>query len=402
MTLSPNPDIGGIIGVGLYGGTSQRFSLRQILAELKVINPGSILLFESALDLAQPIRAQHPNAFIYGRWWVDKQTDAYLEDPQGSAMTLAEMCLNHPSNKYLNGWQSLNESYTGGQERCQKVAAFDGYFAAYMEPKNRWALVGNIAVGNPPDDNDIKYLAPVLKRRNTILLYHAYSHRRHPNEAYTVFRYRRWLPILAAEGVHNPRIMLGEIGHEPGGWRRLGVSCAQYVTDMRWWAVGWRADGIIGTNIFTFRDNDQYDQKDPDDHGWDNFDIMGETKLVKGLGRINANNPHPLPILPYPYQQQEEEPQEAPMNDYYRDQVWAIYQRQLAQMPAFQKFRAGHGELGDPIGRTEKGVPLEFDRGQYRLSLYAGGIVYAKIGDWGNVKIATTMDELPPDELPPA
>jgi hypothetical protein len=42
---------------------------------------------------------------------------------------------------------------------------------------------------------------------------------------------------------------------------------------------------------------------------------------------------------------------------YNRVGVWASYQRKLLEMPMFQKVRAAHPELGDPLQRMSMAIP---------------------------------------------
>lgn len=82
--------------------------------------------------------------------------------------------------------------------------------------------------------------------------------------------------------------------------------------------------------------------------------------------------------------------EEVPMPETWdRAKVWADYRTRLDVTPAFEKYRAAHPELGDWIDASE------YDVGPYRLRGAAGGLVFARIGNWGNVRHATYLSALP-------
>jgi hypothetical protein len=336
------------------------------------------LLFEGGLGLAADIRSQHPDSLLFGRFWLDQETSILLSAGALGANEVADRCLNHPANAHVNGWQSLNEAFTGGAVRSRQVATFDGAFADSLAQANRWALVGNIAVGNPPNDGDIRYLAPTLKHPNAILNYHAYAHRDHPNTEYTVFRYRRWWAPLAAEGVYNPRIILGEIGHEPGGWRLLGLSADQYVYGMQFWASKWWQDGVGGSAIFTMRDN----------NGWPYFDIMGAPALIAGLGAYNREHAWRTPIAMYPSQQEEETmPTAHTIYDNWARRFADGFNPLTSIGLAWQAAK----DWGVPISTEQR---PSIDGQDFVVQEFSMGIAVVRFGDWDNVVFCRTEAEV--------
>ena len=72
------------------------------------------------------------------------------------------------------------------------------------------------------------------------------------------------------------------------------------------------------------------------------------------------------------------------MDDATRNRLWSDYMG----FPAFQRFRADHPELGEALEEGER------DYARYRVKFYAGGIIYAVRGEWDNIHIATTKEEL--------
>ncbi len=72
-----------------------------------------------------------------------------------------------------------------------------------------------------------------------------------------------------------------------------------------------------------------------------------------------------------------------------RAKVWADYRARSDEFPAFDKYLPQHPELGGWIDDAE------YDVGGIRLRGAAGGLVWARIGDWGNVRHATYLAQLP-------
>lgn len=72
------------------------------------------------------------------------------------------------------------------------------------------------------------------------------------------------------------------------------------------------------------------------------------------------------------------------MPEYNRDRVWQDFRT----FPAFDRVRAANPGLGDALGP-------ERDYGDIRVRFYAGGIIWARIGDWDNTKVARRLTDLP-------
>lgn len=74
-----------------------------------------------------------------------------------------------------------------------------------------------------------------------------------------------------------------------------------------------------------------------------------------------------------------------PVNESDRNRLWADFKA----FPAFDRFRADHPELGDALEDHER------DYGGYRVRFFAGGIIGCKVGDWANIQIWKSKEELP-------
>lgn len=298
-----------MLGAGIYSSRDSATTL----AALRDMAPGCILLFQDGLGLAEQVRAEHPNALIFGRLYCDDWTDWQKE-------RLAEVCLAHPANAFINGWQSENEPDVEDYESAQRVAQRDKAFAETMLAANRWALVVNLAVFKPTIPFHLDYWRNVLTMPNAILNFHGYVYQGSPLEE-TALRYRLWRDVL---GYYMPRIFVGEYGFEPGSHRALGISEDQYVADYTAIAAEWRKDGLIGSACFCLSYN-----ADP---RWLPFDIL-DSGISKRLGDDNRAHPWPRQITAYPKE-------EAPM----------------IQVP---QFRLGFKDLADRLGKGVVGDPTE-------------------------------------------
>ena len=363
------------------GSESPQYSKAQILGELAALDPGWILLFHDGLNLASDVRAQHSDAIIIGRLYVDQITPILLDEPEGGGHRLAQMCLSHPANAIVNGWQAINEPDTRDIGTVKRAAALDLVFATDLLAADRWAGIGSLGIGHPVRHPDIRYWIPALRLPNSILFYHAYRHLAQRPE-WSEFRYRFWAAELQDADV-TLRIALTETGHEPGGWRKLGVTEDNYISGMTRWADEWRADGILGTALFCLRHNDA---RYPDGNlMWYNFDILG-TSIPQRLGDYNRANPWARKIAKYPKEK------ELMPNAHTIYDKWARLLGGSGYNPNTAIGRASQmGEFGICLG-GEENVTVE---GQdFVIQPYAMGIAIVRVGAWLDVSFCLTEHEI--------
>lgn len=106
---------------------------------------------------------------------------------------------------------------------------------------------------------------------------------------------------------------------------------------------------------------------------WHSFDIFGDEVVLAAIAEANKKGDISMPEA------------------WDRAAVLAAYRARLDVVPAFDKYQAAHPELGGWIDAAE------YDVGPYRLRGACGGLVWARIGDWGNVRHATYLAQLPLD-----
>ncbi|MDO8672473.1 MAG: hypothetical protein Q7O66_13740, partial [Dehalococcoidia bacterium] len=119
--------------------------------------------------------------------------------------------------------------------------------------------------------------------------------------------------------------------------------------------------------------------------GSEDWDAAG-FGVTKEMARLVLGQPDPgsTPYDPYNHPENDTEGG-TPVNDADRNRLWVDYMA----FPAFERFRADHPELGDAL------EPRERDYGSYRVKFFAGGVAYCKIGDWANIAIAKSKEDLP-------
>jgi len=112
-----------------------------------------------------------------------------------------------------------------------------------------------------------------------------------------------------------------------------------------------------------------------DDREQQSWELFRSDTLRSALRRID------LYIRQHPKQEEE-----TPMPTDTWDAVWAEHEGNLAAAPMFAKVaaEAALGDADQPVAGR-----------QYRWQSYAGGLVYAPVGDWANTRVARSRAELP-------
>jgi hypothetical protein len=249
---------------------------------------------------------------------------------------------------------------------------------AFVEECHRLGLPAiclNLAVGNPGGSpSDVARIAEKLRPVHDASDYvgpHFYDILQPDgtwmDPTWTAYRYRLWPSWFDRGKLISTEVGVDgveKVGSQNPGWRARGLLEEEVTERMLTHAQQWKEDGLAGTIWFLLNGLDAK---------WDPY--RPTRRMVEAFGGLR---------LPMRIKHKEKED----MAEYNRSQVWADYQRKLASTPMFQKVRAANPQLGDALGP-------EYDRGDYRFQDYAGGIVWALIGEWDKAAIATKEDELP-------
>lgn len=276
-------------------------------------------------------------------------------------------------------FEGLNEPQLWANETPTMTAE---YYATFLNGLHQYGLhgvVGNFGVGWPGNggvqDAPVQwdFFKPVadLMAPGDFLGLHEYWALNGPTE-----NWRWWagrftqcpfkVPILITEcGIDT-----GVTGDWFGGWRKLPYNTvdlqAEYYIDQLWWyALECAKDNRV-RGIFPFT-------WDIGGYEWEKFDNRCDPWWQEFVKQLDAEGmPQPGDAEPPP------PPPPIDLNQAIRNAAWGQLGIPYNPTAAFSTYARTHN-LGNP-------VTVEFDVAGYRAQGFAGAIVYAKVGDWANVK----------------
>jgi hypothetical protein len=274
-------------------------------------------------------------------------------------------------------FEGLNEPQLWANEPPDLTARYYKAFLVGLHGYNLHGVVGNFGVGWPGNGgvNDAPpqwdFFKPVIDAFQTgdYLGLHEYWALNGPQQNWKWWggRYLQCpykVPILITEcGIDT-----GVAGVWYGGWRDLpgdtmDAKAARYVDEIYWYAKQCSADGRIkGILPFTY---------DIGGREWEKFDIRDQVWINTFFRKLDAEG------MPQPGTTPTPGPT-ATVIQAIRNAAWAQLGIPYNPEAAFAKYARAQ-KLGNP-------VTTEFDISGYRAQGFAGGIVYAKIGDWANIQ----------------
>jgi hypothetical protein len=285
-------------------------------------------------------------------------------------------------------FEGLNEPQLWANEPPALVARYYKSFLSGLHGYNLHGVVGNFGVGWPGNGgvNDAPpewdFFKPVIDIFQTgdYLGLHEYWALSGPQQNWKWWGGRFLqcpykVPILITEcGIDT-----GVTGNWYGGWYDLPGSMDQkavrYVDEIYWYARQGTADGRI-KGIFPFT----YDIGGKE---WEKFDIRNEGWINTFFKKLDAEGmpqPGTMPTPPTPTPTPTPTPgPSAAVIQAIRNAAWNQLGIPYNPEAAFAKYARAQ-KLGNP-------VTTEFDISGYRAQGFAGGIVYAKIGDWANIQL---------------
>lgn len=359
-----------------WDGVDQRIIAGWRPNSAKVINPSP--------DHVRCIRQASADTLIVLRDHpLSEQHDDMIRDPEGTGRRHADRLAQivnetgaDPDNTLVTG---INEPHIwdpGG------IMATVAYTVTLLDDLRRRGLRGgalNLAVGWPANDGlgtppNWRLFAPVydaIRRGGHVLVLHEYWAKQGPqyNWGWWAGRYTQcpWdVPVVIGE------CGLDQYVADPGSGESRGwashLSAEQYFAQLRWYDEQLQRDPRVhSAQVFC------YDYDAP----WGTFDIRQVREqwlaAVTGWGR---GNPGPLfeGALPFDDPPDAEEADPAAI----REAAWNALGIPYNPEAALARYAREH-ELGNPM------TP-EFDVGGHRAQGFANGILYCRIGDWGNVK----------------
>ncbi len=356
-----------------YITTSPSLVIRQYIEQTR---PSGMLLMDNTI----PLVILHPDIYSIGRSMKHFPDSLYLPHSENDCYEAGVGCMMSMLHdithaQYLHAVMGPNERHPGNEQEARRLGAYEAGCAAAAHAYNIDYIGGNWSTGTPEDeiivwwlqgygDNYRGYCPDFGKFK---IGYHGYTPTLLIDDApYFEQRYLSWHDAMAAVGLPEIPVIMTEAGFDAGPVENNGyrdrVNTADYAKYLS--RLPALCPDVEGFCVFLLQSHDTK---------WDSFEFIGNTELVDSITNINNG----MEVV-------------ATQMTYDRDRLWAEYQAILPTIPAFEKYRLTHPELGSWIDGSE------WDVGNTRFRRAIGGIVYCTIGDWGNVKHTnSTVNTLP-------
>lgn len=363
---------------------------------------------ELAARLSRPLYAKivippeqnpfHPNVRIIGRAYIgdgDATEQAYINQAvtDGAAKRAAgdylDACWPQYSRApYVYAWEGPNEPPVQTIQQCHRLNRFLHHWSILMHNRGKRTIGGSISVGRPEGKTDILDLKDAVRACDDWSVHEYGAPTMQTGQGSLCLRYRTHiLEPLASIGI-TPSLYITETGIDGGvidqaharqGWKRF-CSEDQMFSQLQWYDSEIRKDPAV-VAAFPFTSGNQ---------GWPSFEV-GESLSRKLAAYILETETMPAPL-----------PQ--PTNDVQLVQrIVAEAQKHVLPLvmrvvedptaPAlYRKLRELHvSPQSKEQDVTIGGVTYRFLVGRrtypHGWPMRGQVLVYAKHGDWGNVKV---------------
>jgi hypothetical protein len=202
---------------------------------------------------------------------------------------------------WIRLWVGPNEPPADTTEHARLLSLFYTGFAGFAHRHGRQVLGGSFSRGRP-DETTLEAYVPMAQACDG-LAFHEYGlgDMRTPQDlTWHCFRYRRLTDLLTAKGIVRP-VWITELGLDDdrgGGWRTYGVAPADYLAQLRWYAVEAAKDPQVqGLIVFA-----------ASSYGFGSF--LVDEEIARGCQAINDElrplepvpgpKPQPLPVPAQP------------------------------------------------------------------------------------------------------
>jgi hypothetical protein len=304
-------------------------------------------------------------------------------DHAATCQRMAQYCESQGAARSRLLFEGLNEPQLWANEPPALTARYYKAFLSGLHGYGLHGVVGNFGVGwpgnggvndAPPEWDFFKPVIDIMTSGDYLGL-HEYWALSGPQQNWKWWGGRFLqcpykVPILITEcGIDT-----GVTGNWYGGWYDLPESsmeqkAARYVNEIYWYAKQGSADGRV-KGIFPFT----YDIGGKE---WEKFDIRNQVWIEAFFKKLDAEGMPKPGTIPTPTPTPTPGPSAATIQAI-RNAAWTQLGIPYNPEAAFAKY-ARTNKLGDP-------VTTEFDISGYRAQGFAGGIVFAKIGEWANIQ----------------
>lgn len=342
--------------------------------------PRVILSMDHNLDTWRQVKNLSPNTFILGRHYVEDGDQLYLDNPERRATELfARM---RPDMEKMRGlydaWMGYNETVINNETEARRLARFYAHWGKLMREAGFKSAAYSFATGTPaagfPNPDGIgnepdfwPFLTGGLRACDFLSLHEYSAPHMQDLQGYLCLRYRHVWGLLP-EDARRP-IIISETGLDGGvipggsmaqkGWTFF-TNEDGYLSQLKWYDDNTRLDAyVIGATIFSL-------------NPWGiqgSFAIDRADKIRDYIGEGGA----PPPINP-PTQTLEQAVLETAAS------VPWMPVNNTAALWRYAKQNGLQDQQTDEIHFT-------FEGDEYIAQVFNLGIVYVKVGDWGNIKV---------------
>jgi hypothetical protein len=342
--------------------------------------PRVILSMDHNLETWRQVKQISPNTFLLGRYYLDDGEQIYLDQPELRATQFFNRM--KPEMEKMRGiydaWMGYNETVIHSASEARRLSRFYVQWGSLMRAANFKSAAYSFATGNPsagfpnPDGNGSEpnyweFLADGLRACDYLSLHEYSAPHLQDLKGFLCLRYRQVRDILP-EDARKP-ILITECGLD-GGVIAGGASAQKgwtfftnedgYLAQLRWYDEELLADEyVLGATIFSL-------------NPWGiqgSFAIDRAEKIRDYIAQGGA----PPPINPSQPSLEQAVEQRA------RSVPWMPVNN-TAALWKFAKQNGLQDQQTDELGFTYNGA-------EYIAQVFNLGVVYVKVGDWGNVKV---------------
>lgn len=344
--------------------------------------PRVILSMDHNLETWRQVKQISPNTFIIGRYYLDDGEQIYFDQPELRATQFFNRM--KPDAEKMRGlydaWMGYNETVINTNVEARRLSRFYAQWGKLMRDADLRSAAYSFATGNPsagfpnPDGsccepNYWEFLTDGLRECDYLSLHEYSAPLMKTAQGFLCLRYRHVWNLLP-EDARKP-IIITETGIDGGvvpggamaqkGWKFF-TSEDGYLSELQWYDNELLTDEyVLGATIFSL-------------NPWGiqgSFAIDLAEKIRDYIGAGGA----PPPITPTPPPQTLEQA--------VVETAESVPWMPVNNTAALWKFAKQNG-LQDQ--QTDE-IHFSYNGADYIAQVFNLGIVYVKVGDWGNIKV---------------
>jgi len=341
--------------------------------------PRVILSMDHNLETWRQVKQISPNTFILGRHYLDDGDQVYFDQPEARATQFFNT-MKADAEKMrgvYDAWMGYNETVIHDVAEARRLSRFYAQWGKLMRDANLKSAAYSFATGNPaagfpnPDGgnepNYWEFLTDGLRACDYLSLHEYSAPLMKSLQGFLCLRYRHVWNILPPDA--RKPIIITETGIDGGviaggamaqkGWTFF-TNQDGYLSELQWYDNNLLTDDyIVGATIFSL-------------NPWGiqgSFAIDQAEKIRDYIGQGGA--PPPL------------HPPAQTLEGAVRARAGAVTWMPVNNTAALWKFAKQNG-LQD---QQSDEIPFSYNGADYIAQVFNLGVVYVKVGDWGNIKV---------------